>query len=51
MREDELSWKLLTAYLLVIAMSAVLFHEGHRPEIAAMPCFLLAMLMRRWPAS
>jgi len=46
MSADEPSWKMLIAFLTVITLSTVLFHEGHRPEIAVMPCFLLSMLMQ-----
>jgi hypothetical protein len=49
-KDEELPWKLLMSYLVAIAMSAVLLHEGQRPEIAAMPCFLFWMLVnRKWP--
>ncbi|OSJ34392.1 hypothetical protein [Bradyrhizobium canariense] len=46
MTADEPSWKMLIAFLTVIALSTVLLHAGHKPEIAIMPCFLLSMLMQ-----
>jgi hypothetical protein len=46
MSADEPSWKMLIAFLSVITLSTALLHEGHRPEIAMMPCFLLSMLMQ-----
>jgi len=49
MSTKEPSWKMLTAFLAVISLSTALFYAGLRPEIAAMPCFLLTMLMRGRP--
>ena len=46
MSPNEPSWKMLTALLAVITLSTALFYAGLPPAIAAMPCFLLDMLMR-----
>jgi len=49
MSPNEPSWKMLTAFLAVIALSTALFYAGLPPGIAVMPCFLLTMLMRDRP--
>jgi hypothetical protein len=50
MEDDRFSWKLAFSYLLVIAMSALLLAQGQPPGLAAMPCFLLWMMLnRKWP--
>lgn len=46
MSPNEPSWKMLTALLAVITLSTALFYAGLPPAIAAMPRFLLDMLMR-----
>jgi hypothetical protein len=47
MEHDQLSWKHVVSYLLAASISAVLLVLGEPPEIAAMPSFLLWLMINR----
>jgi hypothetical protein len=47
MEHDDLSWKHVVSYLLAASISAVLLVIGEPPEIAAMPSFLVWVMINR----
>jgi hypothetical protein len=47
MEHDSLSWKRVVAYLLAVSISATLLVLGKPPEIAALPSFLVWMMINR----
>jgi hypothetical protein len=47
MERDSLSWKKVVAYLLAAGISATLLLLGKPPEIAALPSFLVWMMINR----
>jgi hypothetical protein len=47
MERDHLSWKHVVSYLLAVSISAALLVLGEPPEIAAMPSFLIWLMINR----
>jgi hypothetical protein len=47
MEHDQLSWKHVVSYLAAAGISAVLLVLGEPPEIAAMPSFLVWLMINR----
>jgi hypothetical protein len=47
MERDSLSWKHVVAYLLAASISATLLVLNQPPEIAALPSFLVWMMINR----
>jgi hypothetical protein len=49
MKQDNLSWQQVVAYLVAASISATLLMLGKSPEIAALPSFLVWMMINRNP--
>jgi hypothetical protein len=47
MEHGHLSWKHVVSYLLAACISALLLVAGERPEIAAVPAFLVWLMINR----
>jgi hypothetical protein len=47
MRNSQLSWKHVVSYLLAASISAALLAAGKPPEVAAIPSFLVWMMINR----
>jgi hypothetical protein len=47
MENDQLSWKHVVAYVLAASISAALLVLGEPSEIAAMPSFLVWLMINR----
>jgi len=47
MEHNQLSWKHVVSYLLAASISALLLVLRESPEIAAMPSFLVWMMINR----
>jgi hypothetical protein len=47
MERDSLSWKKVVAYLLAAGISATLLLLGKSPHIAALPSFLVWVMINR----
>jgi hypothetical protein len=47
MMDNQLSWQHVVTYLVAVSISATLLMLGNAPDIAAVPTFLVWMLINR----